>query len=101
LDGVAGVRDGSLWQLADPDLVVRRWPDEPECVVFSPLSGEVHLLNLPALALLESLGRSSRSTTQLAQALARTSGEDDEWLAGLLDALTMLDRAGLIEPRDP
>jgi PqqD family protein of HPr-rel-A system len=90
-----------VWQLSDPGLVVRRWPDELECVVFSPQSGEVHLLNLPALALLESLGETSRSTTQLAQVLSRSSAEDDEWLAGLMQALTTLDRAGLIEPRDP
>jgi PqqD family protein of HPr-rel-A system len=101
LHRVARVANGPLWQLADPDLVVRRWPDELECVVFSPLSGEVHLLNLPALSLLESLGDRPRSAEQLAEVLARASSDGDEWLAGLMDALTTLDRAGLIEPREP
>jgi PqqD family protein of HPr-rel-A system len=91
------------WQLADTELQVRHWADETECVVFSPLSGEVHLLNLSALALLDALARQPLSTQQLSESLARTSGRppDDDWAAAVGDALTRLDGAGLIEPRAP
>lgn len=91
------------WQLADSQLQVRHWADEAEGVVFSPLSGEVHLLNLSALALLEALAREPLSTQQLSEFLALTSGRppDDDWAAAVGDALTTLDRAGLIEPRAP
>ena len=88
------------WQLADLTLVVRRWPGEEECVVFSPLSGEVHLLNLAALALLEALGHEPQTVQDLSEQLAREAGRsvDGEWSDRLEVALTTLDHAGLIEP---
>jgi PqqD family protein of HPr-rel-A system len=91
------------WQLADRHLMVKRWPDETECVVFSSLSGEVHLLNLAALALLDSLAGIALSARELAERLASSSASPHmvDWPAAVDDALTTLDRAGLIEPRAP
>lgn len=89
------------WHLADRQLMVRRWNDEAECVVFSPLSGEVHLLNLEGLALLDTLAGNAMSAREVAERLVAPSGRPltDDWSAALGDALTTLDRAGLIEPR--
>lgn len=71
-------------------------------MVFSPLSGEVHLLNLPALALLDTLSGRALLARELTEHLAGDSSLDtDEWAVAVGDALTTLDRAGLIEPRAP
>jgi PqqD family protein of HPr-rel-A system len=93
----------TVWQVVDPELVVRAWPDESECVAFSPLSGDVHLLSQPARRLLRYVASGPLSFDALVDQLARDAGrtQDEGWVTAVEDALTALDRAGLIEPRVP
>jgi PqqD family protein of HPr-rel-A system len=93
----------TFWQLVDGGLVVRQWPGETECVAFSPLSGDVHLLSQPARRLLQYVAAEPQSFDALVRQLAQDAGraQDEGWVAAVEDALTALDRAGLIEPRVP
>ena len=97
----SGVLTSARWEVVDRRLVIRQWPEEIECVAFSPLSGDVHLLNLPARILLEILAVQPQTLQELQAALVTQTGAsgDREWEAAVEAALTTLDRAGLIEPR--
>lgn len=83
--------------------MIRLWPGETECVAFSPLSGDVHLLSHPARRLLERLAEGPQTGAALIEYLAAAAEgpHGAEWVAAVEDALTTLDRAGLIEPRVP
>ena len=91
----------TLWAVVDEHLTLRQWGGEAECVAFSPLSGDVHLISVAAKVLLETLSRQPLDRDQLVVRLAEASARavDDEWASAVDAALTMLDRAGLIEPR--
>ena len=89
---------------ADARLVTKHWNDEDEWVIFSPLSGDVHLLNSAAYQLLEALAEGPpMSAEALVAHLAGLAGRtpDAELEAAVATALTTLDSAGLIEPSRP
>jgi PqqD family protein of HPr-rel-A system len=89
------------WRAADPLRVTRHWAGEAECVVYSPRSGDVHLLNPAAAALLEAISDHALNADELIERLAAAAGRapDEEFTRAVEDALTILDREGLIEPQ--
>ena len=92
-----------LWRAADPNLVTRHWNGEDEWVVYSPRSGDVHLLNPAAHALLGVLAAEALTAGELAQRLAAAGGRaaDPEFRQAVDESLAALDQAGLIEPQRP
>lgn len=91
------------WRAADARLVTRHWNDEDEWVIFSPLSGDVHLLNSAAYQLLQAVAKGPMSAEALVAHLAGLAGRapDAELEAAVATALATLDSAGLIEPSRP
>lgn len=89
------------WRVADPALVSRQWTGEDEAVVYSPRSGDVHLLNAAAHALLLAVSAEPQSSEQLAAHLADAAGRpaDDELRLAVDESLARLDELGLIEPQ--
>ena len=88
------------WRAGDPDLEFRHWGDEDEWVVYSPRSGDVHLLNTAACQLLVEVARRPLTESELAQCLeglmSRPPAGDLE--EAVRQAVQALDRAGLVEP---
>ena len=81
------------WHIVDPSaLLTRHWPAEDEHVVFNAASGDLHLLNPSAMAVLDSLAQGPASLDELSAAL---NIEDVEVLRTLIQSL---DRLGLIGP---
>jgi PqqD family protein of HPr-rel-A system len=82
------------WRLVPGQrLQYRCW--EGECVLYNDLSGDTHLLDELALAVLEELQVAPRSAAQLAAAFelapdAAPDGDDGALLATLLDDLAAL-----------
>ena len=78
--------------------VVWRELDDTLCAVYSPLSGETHLLNTESVALVETLDlQEPRTPEAAAQMLAADSGFSPEEMSELLrDAWPTLLQAGLI-----
>jgi PqqD family protein of HPr-rel-A system len=72
-------------------------------VAYSPRSGDVHLLNPAAYSLLDTLTREALTADELAErlAIAAARAVDDELKAAVLESLTSLDEAGLVEPSQP
>jgi PqqD family protein of HPr-rel-A system len=72
-------------------------------VAYSPRSGDVHLLNPAAYSLLDTLTREALTADELAERLATAAARavDDELKAAVLESLTSLDEAGLVEPSQP
>jgi PqqD family protein of HPr-rel-A system len=93
----------SRWRSADSRLVTRHWDGEDEWVVYSPRSGDVHLLNAAAHNLLDVLSTESLSSDELVKRLAEAAGRaaDDELRQAVLESLASLDAAGLVEPQRP
>ncbi len=91
------------WRASEARLVTRHWNDEDEWVIFSPLSGDVHLLNAAAHQLLQALAEGPLSTEALVAHLASLAGRapDKELEDAVTTALATLDAAGLIEPSRP
>ena len=81
------------WHVADPSaLESRHWPGNDEHLVFNSASGDLHLLNAAATAILEQLSTGPADADQLAVLL----GTPDR---GPIDAaLVVLNRLGLIDP---
>lgn len=69
--------------------------------MYSPRSGDVHLLNPAARALLEAISDEALTADELVEQLASAAGRppDEELTRAVEDVLTILDREGLIEPR--
>lgn len=87
------------WQVAgDTDLLWRKW--DRSAVVFHPLSGETHYLNLVSMVALELLESASYSAPELAQAMARYLDVPmDDKMRGQASALIdQFDALGLVEP---
>ena len=81
------------WHVADPSaLLFKHWPGEDEHVVFNVLSGDLHLLNPAATAVLERLAEAPASVDDL---LASLDTVDRSALEAVLESL---DRLGLIGP---
>ena len=81
------------WQVANPSqLQVRQWPGEDEHVVFNERSGDLHLLNPAAAAVLERLAQAPASADELR---ASMNDADASALEAVLDTL---DKLGLIGP---
>jgi PqqD family protein of HPr-rel-A system len=82
------------WRLVPGQrLQYRCWEDE--CVLYNDLSGDTHLLDELALAVLEELQAAPRSAAQLAAAFELApdpgaDGDDGALLATLLDDLAAL-----------
>jgi len=81
------------WHVADPSaLLFQHWPGEDEHVVFNLRSGDLHLLNPAATAVLERLAEAPASVDDLRASLNQID-------ASALDAvLESLDGLGLIGP---
>ena len=81
------------WHVADPSaLESRHWPGNDEHLVFNSASGDLHLLNAAAIAILEQLSTGPATAVELAVLL----GTADR---GPIDAaLQVLNRLGLIDP---
>ena len=86
----------TLWQVVDPSaLLVRHWPGEDEHVVFHAASGDLHLLNSPAIAILGRLAEGPASYDELREIVGTPNPE------ALGAVLESLDRLGLISPTFP
>ena len=81
------------WHVADPSaLESRHWSGNDEHLVFNSASGDLHLLNAAAVAILEQLSTGPATVDELA-ALLDTADR------GSIDAaLLVLNRLGLIDP---
>ena len=81
------------WHVADPTaLASRHWPGHDEHLVFNGASGDLHLLNAAAAAILEQLSTGPATVDELAVLL----GTADR---GPIDAaLLVLNQLGLIDP---
>ena len=81
------------WQVQDPSLQIRRhWDGPDEWVVFNAASGDIHLLNAAAIAILDRLRASPASPSELCAVF-------DPADSGKVEAaLQLLDRLGLIHP---
>lgn len=88
------------WRVLDPDLSWRSWNGEDECVVYSPRSASVHLLNAAAARLVQLVANRPRSITELAEELARERGAaaDEAFVAAVTESVGGLDAAGLLTP---
>lgn len=82
-----------MWRLT-PGQQLRHhvWP--PECVLYNDLSGDTHLLELDALALLQQLQQTPAGAAAGTLAAALGCGEDD---AALLAQLEQLEQLSLVE----
>jgi len=81
------------WQALDASTLLRRhWADEAEWVVYNAGSGDLHLLNKEAVALLDLLAARPVSTDELSDSAGTTESE------AIRDALHTLDRLGLVAP---
>lgn len=83
------------WQVASPSSLVRRSWAEGESVVFQPASGDLHLLNPAATAVLDRLLAGSASLDELC------ASDDTEERAQMRDLLDQLDSLGLVNPVFP
>jgi PqqD family protein of HPr-rel-A system len=86
-----------IWRLAPGQrLQYRCW--DGECVLYNDLSGDTHLLDEFALALLEQLQRAPQASTQLAAAFGLDSDADAHDGAAMLhDVLDDLAALHLVE----
>lgn len=83
----------TLWHIVDPSAVlVRHWPGEDEHVVFHAASGDIHLLNPAAAAI---LGRLLLGPTDLKELCRTVDAQGPETVDAALESL---DRLGLICP---
>ena len=85
------------WRVVDPTLIWRSWPDEDEAVLYSPASGDVHLLNLAARRLIELATDAPKTSRELAAGL-ESSAPHEELLSSVAASIEMLDAAGILEP---
>jgi PqqD family protein of HPr-rel-A system len=87
------------WRLADVNLSWRSWPGEDESVIFSPASGDVHVLNDAARQLIESAAQTPRSLDQFIAVLSpQSAAPADELVSSVQATIEMLDAAGILEP---
>jgi len=78
-----------IWRLAPGQrLQYRCW--DGECVLYNDLSGDTHLLDEFALALLEQLKAGPQAAAQLAAAFELDAQDEDAVLQTVLDDLTAL-----------
>lgn len=85
------------WRVVDPNLISRAWPGEEEAVLYSPASGDVHLLNLAATRLIELVREAPKTALELAAHL-ESSASPEELLSSVVATIEMLDGAGILEP---
>ena len=81
------------WHVADPSaLQSRHWPGNDEHLVFNSASGDLHLLNAAAVAILEQLSAGPATVDELAALLGTADRRPID------AALLVLNRLGLIDP---
>ena len=98
IDTVSGVRQG-VWRLTSPaPLPVRVW--DGEVVVYNPLSGDTHLLDIVTGELLQLIIAGPATVAALREAAATLLEvpDDDRLGQHVGQALAALDELGLIEP---
>lgn len=95
---------GTIWKLAGSGDLLWRWWDE-QLVVFEPTSGDTHLLNLVAGAVLCSLHEGPRRAAELAERVAARLDmppDEEQTLQSEIDVLLGdLEAAGLVEVVPP
>jgi PqqD family protein of HPr-rel-A system len=93
--------DEAHWEAAD-GLIWTHFDDSDDRVVFHPQSGDVHLVSAAAYLLWTLLAEHTGSTlAQLTDSLAAALDRpgDAQLGAATSEALTFMDRTGLIRPR--
>ena len=87
------------WQ-ASPHLVWTQYDDSDEWVVYNPASADIHLVTASARELWSLTAASPSSAEELTDALAGRLKRpvDDELIAATDDALSFMDKAGLVRP---
>ncbi len=92
---MAGESAGREWYLASGDLRTREWDD---CLVlYHGSSGDTHLLNPFASAIVRLLAQGSADHETLREALRQVDGEVPD---ALESTLAELQRLGIVESRD-
>lgn len=86
------------WQVV-PDLELRWLEWDDEFIVYNTGSGDTHLLNTLATALIQYLQQASASLSQLIDYSVNTLGvtPDEDFEKNLKDLFAELERSGLIE----
>jgi len=87
---------GRLWRAIDPALCWYERPDEAELVVFSPKSGNLHLLTSAARPVLEAMAIAPCAIEDIAELLHAAGSTDAPNQSRSIVAA--LDAAELIEP---
>jgi PqqD family protein of HPr-rel-A system len=100
----AGMAPNVRWRAAS-DLVWTHYEDADDWAVYSPASGDIHLLT-PSARRLVLLAAAAAHTLTIAELGAQLATElerplDDELLGIIRDALTALDQAGVMRPSGP
>ena len=87
------------WRAVD-DVIWTKYDDSDEWVVWSLLSGEIHLMTAAAQRLWALALDQPRDAADLVVALASEAGRpvDDEFTAATLETLAFMDDVGLIRP---
>lgn len=91
--------DSQRWRVPDGVVLRRRiWDDEG--VVYHPLSGETHLLNVTAIVVLDLIEADPRSVPGLVDALIKRNdpGEREIMAEQVAELVSHLDALGLVEP---
>ena len=94
--------ESQRWRVPDGVVLRRRiWDDEG--VVYHPLSGETHLLNVTAIVVLDLIEADPRSVPGLVDALIESddvenAGEREAMTDQVAELVSHLDALGLVEP---
>ena len=91
--------ESQRWRVPDGVVLRRRiWDDEG--VVYHPLSGETHLLNVTAIVVLDLIEADPRSVPGLVDALIERNdpGEREIMAEQVAELVSHLDALGLVEP---
>lgn len=73
----------------------RHWADESEWIVFNEASGDLHLVNAEAIAVLDRLAAGQASIEDLCAALDTASAD------AIRQVVSRLDSLGLVSPLQP
>lgn len=88
-----------IWSPVSVNMLHRRhWEGDDVAVVYNAASGDTHLLELPALEILDRIRRSPCTSQELANELADNfpAGEQDQALAYVEATLIQLQDVGLV-----
>jgi PqqD family protein of HPr-rel-A system len=99
-DRVESSASSPRWAATRGDRLTWRSWDEDECVVFSDLSGDTHLVNRVTAEVLRHLERAELDLPELARRVATALGTEPgaDFETHLAQLLAHLDAIGLVEP---